>query len=62
MTNDDIVKLAALQELLSLMDPEDWHLLSRVVREDVAAGKLSKEVEERYAAIVDNAVGHETQE
>lgn len=53
MTEDDKTALDALEELLDLTDPSDWHLLHMTVRGDVAAGKYGRDFEAAYRDMVD---------
>ncbi|MHB1099502.1 MAG: hypothetical protein ACYCZR_08105 [Burkholderiales bacterium] len=58
MTKQEKTALAALKEMLALLDPSDWHLVHATVREDVRSGKYSKEFEKAYKGQVDAALSH----
>ena len=51
--------LMALGHILSMVDKSDFHLIHNTVRGYVAEGKLSKEGERAYAAMVDNLLDKE---
>jgi hypothetical protein len=53
MNDNDKEQLAALEHILDMTDESDWHLMHATVRNYVAEGKLSKDGEQSYKALVD---------
>jgi len=53
MTENEKTSLAALSELLDMIDQSDYPLVHSTVRKGVASGEYSKEFEAAYSALVE---------
>ena len=53
LSEDEQKTLDSLNELLDMVDTEDWNLFHRAFARKVASGEYSKDLEQSYKQLVD---------